>query len=458
MYPINLGKLTYVVGGKLVRGNPHQTIHGATYLGTREIKPGTVLFAPTKYMGKGFTFSILRTRSSSGVITTKTYANSIPKHHPLIIVPHAEMALWRLAYYQRALSKAIFIGITGSSGKTTTKEMLASILMKKYYTYKSYSNSNVAGYTPFHMCRLHQKIQVAVLEMGMSNLGNIAKQCQCAKPNIGIVTNVAEAHCGSLRDSIHNVARAKQELIDGLTPGGLLVLNADDPGSKNLNIARYQGKILRVSTQSPSSFQAKQIEYTKYGMKFVCNQIPFHFNTWGKHNVSNALAAIAVARYLNVSWSAIQQGLAHYQTPNSRLQPVSGTNGHLLINDSYNANPSSMIEGLKVLKKVAQGRTAVAILGDMSELGSYSQIGHQKVGTFLGQQTKPHFLITIGRLATLIASSAIKSGMKPKSVHSFPNQHKAIRFIRRHIPRNAVLYFKASHNMYFGRIVKKLRS
>ncbi|TCS93831.1 UDP-N-acetylmuramoyl-tripeptide--D-alanyl-D-alanine ligase [Hazenella coriacea] len=455
MFPITLGQLARVVGGRLIRGNPSSPVRFAIYQQVRHLGTGKVLFLYTSF-SKKFNLSELRSKKSAGIITTAQWASSIPHHHPLIIVSNVNEALWSLARWQRQKSKALVIGVTGSQGKTTTKEMLASILMKKFITFRSPSNLNVAAYTPSHLFHLTGRHQVAVLEMGMRSLGNIRRQCILAKPKIGIVTNVGEAHVGNLGNTLDNVARAKQELINGLDPKGILILNADDPGSKKLSLKNFRGKVIRIGIKNRADLQATAIRFQLNGMHFKVNGVPYYIKTWGQHNVYNALASIAVARQIGVPTQSIQQGLLHYSSPYMRLQRVQGKNKRLLINDAYNANPSSMIAGLKVLNYISQKRPSVAVLGDIGELGKYSANGHARVGRYVAQ-TKPTYLITIGSQAAIIARTAQAHGYPANRIRTFTKQAQALHYIHSTIPSGSIVYFKASRKVGLEWLVKQLR-
>lgn len=457
MFHINLGQIARVIGGRLLRGNPNTLVQGAVYLSTKYLSSSKIFFFGTKYMSKKVTLDSLRSSQSAGIITTSTYQHRIPKHHPVIVVSNIDVALWKLAFYQRSRIKALVVGITGSQGKTTTKEMLASVFMRKFYTYKSSANNNVAKYTPSHMFYLNDKHQAVVLEMGMSSFGNIYSQCLCAKPTIGVVTNVGEAHCGNLGNSVHNVAKAKQELINGLHPKGILVINADDPGSRNLSVSNFKGILLTIGIKNSATVQAGKIRFGMDGMHFMVGKDQYFIKSWGKHNVYNALAVIAVAKALRIPYHMIRQGLATYHPPYMRLQRLRGVSGHLLINDAYNANPSSMIAGLEVLKKVSQKSTSVAVLGDIYELGNYTVPGHARVGKFVGI-SKPDYLITIGSKASIIARVAAQNGMPASRIFSCRTQPEALQFIRKHVPARSVIYFKASRKVGLEWMIKQLRA
>lgn len=453
---MRLGRLASLIGGRLLRGSPRTPVKQATYGKTRHLKERVVLFFNPRKNAEKQLASLQRKRSA-GVICPAGWSRKIPSSHAVIEVSDSKKALWKLVHWLRAQSRAVFIGITGSAGKTTTKEMTASILSTKYKVLKSVANNNLYSLMPQNLIQLHPDHQVVVLEMGMAGFGNIRKQCGVAKPSLGIVTNVGEAHVGKLGHSLANVARAKQELINGLTRGGTLILNADDPGSKRLSTRGFRGKVITLGIKNPATIRATRVKYTKNGMSFYIGKVPYQIPIWGRHNVYNALAAIAVARQLNVPTPWIQKGLRSFPAPRMRLQRIKGIKNWLLINDCYNANPSAMIAGLKVLMRVAEKKHSVAVLGDMHSLGKLSLESHRKVGKFVAR-LNPSALITVGPQAIEIAKGASLAGYKGK-IHSLPNQPaKVANYLRKNVPKGSVLYFKASRNTALEKTVNKIRA
>lgn len=231
------------------------------------------------------------------------------------------------------------------------------------------------------------------------------------------MTNIGEAHIGNF-GSLNNLVRSKQQLIQGIHPRGTLIINADDPGTKRLNLQLFQGNIIRIGIDQPADLRATHIRSTN-GMQFRVDGIPYFIPTWGKHHVYNALAAIAAARKLGIPAPLIQRGLSRYAVPPGRLQPLPGINGSTLIHDAYNANPSAMIAGLKVLKQIAGSRPAIAVLGNLLELGPYTERGHQRVGHTVARLGISQ-LITVGSHARTIARAAIMKGMPRNESAHFP--------------------------------------
>ncbi|OYD09569.1 UDP-N-acetylmuramoyl-tripeptide--D-alanyl-D-alanine ligase [Paludifilum halophilum] len=455
LFPIRFGQLARLIGGSLVRGQPRAPVRHAVYGNTKYLRSGVVFFAKENESIRRQLHE-LKHQSCARVIVSPGWRRSVPQKCPLIVVPDTKQAVWRLALWQRNRSDALFIGITGSAGKTTTKEMTAAILAQKYPTMKSYANNNIASCLPGNLMRLKKRHRVAVLEMGMSSLGNIRRQCQYTRPEVGVVTNVGEAHVGSLGNSLDNVVRAKQELVDGLSPGGTLILNADDPGSQRLRTQQFRGRILTFGIRHPATVRAKKIRFLEDGMHFRVGPDRFHIPTWGKHNVYNALAAIAVGKHLGIPIPDIQRGLQTYSSPHMRLQRIRGIRNYTLINDAYNANPTSMTAGLQVLKRMAKENVSVAVLGDMHELGLFSSSAHRRVGVAVAK-LNPDRLLTIGPRAVQIARTAIAKGYPSENVCSLPHRFPAAAHIRRFAPPGSYIYFKASRKIKLEKVVKQLR-
>lgn len=456
MFPLNLKQLSNIIGGTLLRGNPSTRVLASSYGRVREMKSGIAFFMRlSQYVPQQL--SAMRRQKSAVIVTTKACSVRIPRHHSVIIVPNPYHAYWRLARWQRQQSQAFFIGITGSAGKTTTKEMLAAVLMRKYKTLKSYGNLNVFSSLPLHLMRLNYQHRMAVLEMGMASFGNIRSQCQVVHPKLGIVTNVGEAHAGSLGSSLGGVVKAKQELVDGIVPGGTLVLNADDRGSRQLNIKKFRGKVIRYGIKNTADIRASHIQFHTNGMTFKVGTTPFRIPSLGRHNVYNALAVIAAARRLGVPETCIQQGLQSYKKPYRRLQPVRGVKHYLMINDTYNANPTAAVEGLRVLKRLAKKRPKVAVIGDMLALGGLSKEGHRRVGK-AAAKIGIDYLVTVGLRARDVARAAQRHGIPPSRIRSFPGIQKAHSFLRHYLPAHSVLYFKASHDTGLNQLVHALKA
>jgi UDP-N-acetylmuramoyl-tripeptide--D-alanyl-D-alanine ligase len=292
----------------------------------------------------------------------------------------------------------------------------------------------------------------------MKSLNNIRRQCNIVKPHIGVVTNVGEAHAGSL-GGLSRVVKAKQELVEGMRSGGILYINADDARSQRLNLKKSKAKIRTFGLGPSADVRGENIKYSSKGITFDANvqgkRVSFFLPTYGKHNVYNALAAIGITTSMGISSINIKRGLARFQTPKMRLQVLSGK-GRILINDAWNANPTAMRAGLGVLQQIANNRPRIAVLGDMLELGNISNRSHASIGQYVAKLDIDQ-LITIGKHGRKIAESAIRNGMNPQKVFSYYRHAPLIAHIRNKVPLKSVVYFKASRKLHLEKVVQALR-
>lgn len=335
-------------------------------------------------------------------------------------------ALQRIAHAWREQLDATVVGVTGSSGKTTTKDLIAGVLSRSYNTHATPGNRNseiglaetILDATPAH--------EVVVCEMGMQALGEIDFLCKTAKPDIGVVTNIGVAHC-ELLGSRENIARAKAELLQNLPDNtGVAILPGDDPFTPSLReCARLDAR--RVNTVlyglgEQNDVRATHIEYDAMGHPSFDIWTPdgccysARLSLQGEHNVLNALAAVAVGLKVGVSITKIIEALAEVKPAALRQEMRETPAGDVILNDTYNANPDSMRAALSLLKRLAAKGKRVAVLGDMYELGSEEAQYHHHIGEYAFVNGVDE-LITVGKLGVEIAAGALAVGMPPERVH-----------------------------------------
>lgn len=322
------------------------------------------------------------------------------------------------------------IGVTGSTGKTTVKAMVASVLKQRWHIFESEDAKNTAGNTLLHKNIITDEYNAAVLEYGMSYYGHIAKHCLSIQPNVSIITNIGTAHIGHFKGSVEELARAKSELIEGMVKDGLLVINGSDANSRLLHKDGFCGTMVKAGIlghfydgemadgEKPIYYCADQIRYVPGGMEFDCimdgSQMEGLFiPTYGEHNVSDAILAIAACHKLGFTEKEIRDGLHQYAKPKGRLNVVKLKKEIVLIDDSFNANPNSVKAALDVLEAIAKG-PAVAVLGGMEELGMYSLKAHEEIGQYISQKPVAK-LYTFENKAQLIGVAAVRAG--------FPNPY-----------------------------------
>lgn len=380
----------------------------------------------------------------------------------VVLVENTIKALQQIASYKRSLYNIPVIGITGSVGKTSTKDIVASVVGMKYKVHKTQGNLNNHIGVPLTILQLDNH-EALVVEMGMNNLGEISVLSKIAKPNIAIITNVGTAHIGNL-GSRENIRKAKLEILDGMEPGGTLVINNDNDmlhdwyenvyklecenTYKNINVATY-------GIDNVSDIMAENVELransSVFEIKLDGAEHTIEVPIGGLHFVYNALCAITVGKLINASIDDICNGIKSFELSKSRMELISLSNGAILINDCYNANYDSMKAGLEYLAKTAKERK-IAVLGDMLELGEYSEQLHRKVGEEV-VKNKIDILVTVGELGKIIADEA-SNGCE--NVNSFLNNEEAIKFLKNNIGLGDTVLVKASNGMKFKEIVDSL--
>lgn len=373
----------------------------------------------------------------------------------LIAVDDPLMALQRLAVYHRRQLTPTVVGITGSVGKTSTKEVVGAVLSRRFRTLKSQRSFNSEATLPTTLLQLTPDHEVAVLEMGMWAAGEIRFLADLALPRIGIVTNVGPSHLERL-GSIEAIAHAKAELPESLPADGWCILNADDPRVLAMR-DRTKARVLTYGTHPDADIWADGIvSHGLSGIAFTAHsgaeRLDLRLPLIGEHSVYLALAAIGAGRVLGMGWDMIRDGLQNPAAP-IRLAVVPGINGATLIDDSYNAAPLSTVAALNVLASLSGRR--IAVLGDMLELGSAEEEGHRAVGRRAAEAAQ--ILIAVGRRARWIAEAALAHGMAPDRVTTLDRNEQAIDTLRHLLAPGDQALIKGSRGVEMEQIVAALR-
>ncbi len=367
-------------------------------------------------------------------------------------------ALQRLATFWRRQHSVRVIGITGSVGKTTTKELAAAVLARRYVTLKSEASYNNEIGLPLTLVHLTEEHERVVLEMGMYDVGEIADLVHIAQPHVGIVTIIGPVHL-ERAGTLERIVEAKTELIEGLPPGpeGVAILNFDDERVRGMAQAT-QARVFYYGLSPEADLWADHIEgfgldgirfRLHYGDETLYVKIPL----LGRHSVHTALRATAVGLVEGLSWQEILEGLRE-PSAQLRLVAVPGPAGATILDDTYNASPASTIAALNLLDEL-DGRK-IAILGDMLELGNYEREGHQKVG--MRALEVADVLITVGQRGAIIGRTALRWGMPADRVHIFEENAAAIALLQELVTGNDVILVKGSRAMQMEEIVSVLGS
>jgi UDP-N-acetylmuramoyl-tripeptide--D-alanyl-D-alanine ligase len=373
-----------------------------------------------------------------------------------LLVENSLAGLQQLARFWRRKLELGVVGITGSVGKSTTKEVVFEVLSQRYHTLKSPGNMNNEIGLPLTILKLGSGYQRAVLEMGFYVPGEIAALCEIARPRIGVVTNIGTVHA-ERAGSQEAIFRGKSELVQALPGDGVAILNLDDPWVAKM-AERTQARIFFYGIDPEADLWADNVEGLglegiRFRMHYQNETLHVHVPMIGQHSVHTALRAAAVGLADGLTWQEIVDGL-HQGHMQLRLTAVRSESGALLLDDTYNASPESMLAALNLLFELDGQK--VAVLGDMLELGQYEKQGHEIVGVRAAEVADR--LVTVGTLGHLIANSARRAGMQFGKIVEFENTDKAIVYLQESLTGKDVVLVKGSHGIRMDRIVAALET
>ncbi len=371
----------------------------------------------------------------------------------IVLVEDTIQALGNLAKYKRSAFYNPVVAITGSAGKTSTKDMAYSILKEKYKAHKTIGNQNNHLGLPLSILSLDKDNEVLVLEMGMNHLGEISYLTNIAKPDVAIITNVGTAHIGNLK-SRENILKAKLEILEGLNPNGVVIINNDNDLLHTWYLENKDNyRIITIGIYNESNYMANIIKNGEFGSIFSCNNEVFEVPIGGEHFIYNALIGVALGKHFNISNEKIKKGILNFELSSNRMSLIT-TNGYTIIDDSYNANYDSMNYAIKYLSHLP-GRN-IAVLGTMKELGTYTKKLHEEIGCLIVQE-KIDILVTVGQEAAYINEGAISRGLCKENSYHFENNEAAINFINKIKKEKDNILVKASNSMNFKEIVQKIK-
>jgi len=438
------------IPGSLFVAIPGEKVDGYNYIG-EAFKRGASFALIQKDVDASLRTLDLRTVSSADAFQRFDFTTPF-----CLRVENTVAALQQIARFWRRKLDLRVVGITGSVGKSTTKEMITEVLSTRYRTLKSPGNLNNEIGLPLTMLRLGSGYQRAVMEMGFYVAGEIAFLCDIALPQVGVVTNIGTVHA-ERAGSQEAIARGKAELIQALppAPAGVAILNFDDPWVRKME-EKTKARVFFYGLSPEAHLWADQV--TGLGLEGIRFRIHYQGETLhvkipliGRHSVHTALRAAAVGLAEDMNWQEILEGLnqGHNQL---RLAAVRSKNGALLLDDTYNASPESMLAALNLLSEL-DGRK-VAVLGDMLELGQYERGGHEMVGLRAAQVVQ--VLVTLGERAHIIAEAARRAGMKKSDIVEFEEINPLMEWLQVNLLKDDVVLIKGSHGLRMDRITALL--
>ncbi|HHW70955.1 MAG TPA: UDP-N-acetylmuramoyl-tripeptide--D-alanyl-D-alanine ligase [Clostridiales bacterium] len=459
MGPVTVGEIACITGGTLICGDADFKIDTVS-TDSRTASEGS-LFIPLKgdkFDGHDFIHDAVTNRRIGAFLTEKDIDSINESKVAIIKVSDTLKALQDMALYNRKKLNIPVIAITGSTGKTTTKDMISSVLSTKYKTLATEGNLNNEIGLPLTLLRLNSSHEMAVVELGMNQLGEIHRLASISIPDVAIITNIGLSHIGMLK-SQKNIFKAKMEIFDYFHDGCMAILNGDDPYLRSIEDS-FEFPILYIGIEDGNSYlKAYDIEVSEDGISYYIDigdkNHRIELSIPGIHNVYNSMFAIAVGLLYEVDMENIKRTLYNFKPGEARLNIFTIKNDIKVIDDVYNANPASMRASLSVLGTMI-GRRKIAILGDMLELGSYSKEAHMEIGR-VAVQEGVDILITVGDDSKYIAFGAKEAGLDDSKIKSFSCNKDVIQYLDTIITAGDTILIKGSRGMKMEYITNYLR-
>ena len=450
-----LAEVARLSGGTLLQGDPSLPID-RLHTDSRTLTTGDCFVALTgdRFDGHSFVPEAKQRGAVAAVVSNRTV--EAPGDLGLVGVPDTLEALQRFAGTYRSLLPVRTIGVTGSSGKTSTKELIASVLRTRFRTKATEGNLNNHIGVPLTLIRLDEEDEYAVIEMGMNHPGEIAPLAAMAAPVIGVISSIGPAHIEFFSGQ-EAIAEEKAALLTALPSHGVAVLNSDDQWSRRM-ASRTTARVVWVGSGVESSFRAEDVRVTDQGIEFQLRHgdeaVPVRLPFYNRVMVSNALLAAAVGIECGLRLDEIARGLEAVQVPGARMQVVRAR-GASIINDAYNANPASMRAALVALKEFPNASRRVAVLGSMGELGRHAAELHGEVGTFAAHQDVA-LIIAVGPNAEACRMGALAAGMNPDDVLLAYDAREATALLAARLRAGDAVLVKGSHFMGLEKLVAEL--
>ena len=452
--------------GKLIIGDTEKECKNYSK-DTRTIKKGDTYIGikGEKFDGSSFWKEALNNGAET-VIINNIKLDEIEEYKKqnknIIQVEDTIKAIGEMASYKMKIQKEKYnlkvVGVTGSVGKTSTKDIIANVLSKKYKVLKTEGNNNNHIGLPLTILRLQDE-EIAVIEMGMNHLGEISYLTKIAKPDIAVITNIGTSHIGNL-GSRENILKAKLEILEGMDKKKIVINNDNDLLNKWYLENKNNIEIHTFGIKNESEFNAKNIKLKENSSEFICEnkneKINIEVPVGGEHFILNALCGLTVGKLLNLNNEEIKKGIKDFKLTAKRMEINHLKNNITIINDSYNASYESMKASISNLKNM-NGERKIAVLGDMFELGDFSEKLHKEVGTEI-YKNKIDKLYLIGNYSKFIGEEAEKEGYKKENIFYFENKDELFNNLKNNLKSGDVILIKASNGMKLFEIAEKLKN
>lgn len=444
MKPLYLKDILTRIGGQVVHGSDNLLAENVVTK-AYELRDNTLLFHLNKK--EKLNLQQCQTFHSCVVVIEKLFDLTSFEHNLTVVkVPSVREAYWRFIHYYRSLLNIPVIGVTGTCGKTTTKEMIRHILMERYKVQSTYLSHNTLDANLPYLLGIDDNTQKAVFEMGVYGPGDLRLSCEYFLPDIGVITTIGIDHLIACK-KVDTYIKAKTEIIEGMSQTGTLILNADNEHIKKLDMQSFQGNIIFFGFNEQSHFRALNVRYADAGMEFTLqyqDQIEqLYVPGYGEHNVHNALAAIAAVYATGFPIKEAGERLRSFKHVERHLQVYSGIQGCTIIDDTWSSNPTSLEAALKVLTNIAQGKKTIAVIGNMSLLGKSTRKLHAMIGEKIVEQGI-NVLVTIGNEAKETGRQALNKGMNPNDLFFCESGSQLKQILSEIVDEDSIILLKTS--------------
>jgi UDP-N-acetylmuramoyl-tripeptide--D-alanyl-D-alanine ligase len=448
---LTVRELAAMTGGEVIQ-NPDVVV-SSVVIDSREAKPDSAFFAIKGDRLDGHQF-VAQALATARAAVVSSVPDGVPADKGIVRVADTTKALQELARSIRKRYKFLLIGITGSAGKTTTKEMIATLVGTERRTFKSWGNFNNLIGCPLCVDNTPDDAEVVVSEMGMNHKGEIATLAGLTRPDIGVYTNIGPVHI-EFFGTVEKIAEAKRELLENLKPGGTVVLNTDN--EYVMNISRgFEGPKVTYGIDHDAQFHATNVvERGLFGNRFSLQGRDFELALPGRHNLENLLAAIAAARSIGISWEGIERGIRELK-PAYHRGVVVPWKGATLYDDTYNSNPYALSRALALLKQAEVNGRRIAVIGDMLELGEQELQFHYKSGRDIPNAVD--VIVAVGPRTQSLLDGARAAGFSEERLYHFADAEVASGFLERFIRPGDLVLIKASRGIGLDRIIDRLTS
>jgi UDP-N-acetylmuramoyl-tripeptide--D-alanyl-D-alanine ligase len=441
---LELQDILKAIGGEIISGNEKYKISSVRKRPIG-IRPGTIYFHLHKENNIFPRFN--QYKMPIVIVSDQIFdTEKLGKNVTLVKVKNIKGSYMDFLHYYRSLFDIPIVCITGTAGKTTTKEMLTYILSRDMKVQSTKRSLNSIARNGKYLLGIDDRTQAAVIEMGLSHPGNITYTGVLFKPQIGIMTNIGIAHIEGCK-KFETYFNEKSQMLRVLPPNGTLILNGDDDNIKKIDLSPFKGTVLYFGQREGCHYRFSNIEYCNKGLKFQLNLGGDIYGVevagLGHHNVYNALGAIAAAHSLGLAIDVIIERLRRFKHLERHNTMYTGRNGADVIDDTWNSNPTSAYAGLKVLQEKTEGRTAIAILGKLQRLGSQEKAEYLKMGEYIAK-SGIDILVTVGTNAELMGKTAIEKGMDPSKVYFTYSAQELEKVVSPLLNKSTIALFKMS--------------